>query len=374
MQSPFTRLKRYRTDKNDQRENHATECLAACLHFSLELREIFLKFLFDGMGVQPPPAASLKVQTQQFAGQFGIPDLVLTDEGRFRIVVEIKVGAQLFQDQARKYGRWLSEDTEVKQYLFSLEKDPRQAFEIAKVSNVPGARRTWHQLYDAFRDCERRLAGTTEGNLIAALCSYLQDEGIVSTWKPSQILDLGPAVQAKEALSHCFSRVAERLKEIEPTFMAEPKTPSGQWPRLEIGLPAWEQKFGEGYQGRVWAFYEVEGVWQSKVSRFYFCFFLWNDKFPSDWAIVSKKLPTWAKTLVAQDFEISTFLGRGREISETKTLSAIKQPPKTIEVWHKDESRTYIEESKIEQMTAGALVDEMVHRIRGLCDVVSRLK
>ncbi len=247
MQSPFTRLKRYRAEEVDQKENHATECLAACLQLSVELREIFLEFLFEGLAANRPPATALEVQTQQFVGEFGIPDLVLSEEGRSRIVVEVKVGAQLRPDQAKKYGRWLSEHAQPQQFLFSLEREPRHEFSISEVSKIQGARRRWRDLYREFRGREKGFAGTTEGNLIAALCGYLEDEGIVSTWNPSQILALGPAIQAKAALGHCFARVEDQFKESGRPFVTKIMMPSGQWPRLEIGLPAWEQKFGEGY-------------------------------------------------------------------------------------------------------------------------------
>lgn len=374
MQSPFTRLKRYRPDVVDQRENHATECLAACLQFSVDLREIFLNFLFDRVAVKPPSAASLEVQTQQFVGEFGVPDLVLSEEGHSRIVVEVKVGAQLRVEQAKKYGRWLSEHSQPRQYLFSLEQEPRHVFSISEVSKIPGARTRWRDLYRVFRVSEKTFAGTTEGNLIAAMCGYLEDEGIVSTWSPSQILALGPAIQAKAALGHCFARVEDRLKESGEPFITKVVMPSAQWPRLEIGLPVWEKKFGEGYQGRVWAFYTVEGVWDSEVGRFYFCFFVWDCGFPSEWAVVEKKLPAWGKALEAQGFAISVNLGNRREAPGAKGMSGLKEPPKSVEVWYEDEMRSYINADKIRSMTDEELVTEMVARMRELCEVISTLK
>jgi len=59
MNNPFSRLKHYRVNATDpqtrateQQENHATECLAACLVFSSKIREAFLEYLLrDGKAI-----------------------------------------------------------------------------------------------------------------------------------------------------------------------------------------------------------------------------------------------------------------------------------------------------------------------------------
>src|SRR5258708_4997296 len=95
MQNPFTRLKHYKPDLIHPKENHATECLAACLQFSDEIRASFVAFLFDGMASTIPSVAALDVQSQQMAGELGIPDLVLQNQGICKIAIEVKVEAQL---------------------------------------------------------------------------------------------------------------------------------------------------------------------------------------------------------------------------------------------------------------------------------------
>lgn len=373
MQNPFTQLKYYKPDLNNPKENHATECLAACLQFSDEIRASFVAFLFAGMKTKPPSTEEMTVQTQQMAGDLGIPDLVLEEEGVCRIAIEVKVEARLTKEQAKKYGKWLLEAKESERFLFSLEKEKIVDFDIAKESGVLGARRMWHELHAWFATHEKEFEPTA-AKLIAHLRLYLEDEAIVTTWTPPQILALGRAVKAEKALAHCFARVADKLKKANAAILTETKPLSSQWPRLQVGLPDWQKLFGPGYQARVWAYFTVEDVWDSEASDFYFCFFLWNENFPSDWTRVRKKLPSWGSSLEAQGFEIVTNAGRGRKIPGAKRLLELTEAPKNVEVWFEDEKRSYISEKQVGQMNADDLVDEIVRRLQELCEVVSKLK
>jgi hypothetical protein len=71
MNNPFSRLKHYTVSGTDpqaraieQQENHATECLAACLVWSSRLRNEFIRFLLNGERTGFT-AADTEVATQQ---------------------------------------------------------------------------------------------------------------------------------------------------------------------------------------------------------------------------------------------------------------------------------------------------------------------
>ena len=90
MNNPFSRLKHHLPDKIDPQENHATECLAACLVFSAKIREAFVKFLFDS---EDPPISSyaeIEIITQEPIAS-GYIDLVLCRGSEFSLAVEVKV-------------------------------------------------------------------------------------------------------------------------------------------------------------------------------------------------------------------------------------------------------------------------------------------
>src|SRR5206468_365498 len=71
MQNAFWRFKHYRLGSdtaNDAKENHATECLAACLRFSPGIKQQFFRFLCEGDPLSKITSAELRsvvVSTQQ---------------------------------------------------------------------------------------------------------------------------------------------------------------------------------------------------------------------------------------------------------------------------------------------------------------------
>src|SRR2546426_7803913 len=109
MQNSFIRLKHYRPDKADARENHATECLAACLRWSPILRLAFIKFLFpdpDAMPSEFREIDSVEIRTQESIPD-GILDLLLSCRGLF-VAIEVKVFGNLEeQSQLQRYLAWL---------------------------------------------------------------------------------------------------------------------------------------------------------------------------------------------------------------------------------------------------------------------------
>ena len=94
MNNPFSRLKHFIPDENDSQENHATECLAACLVFSSRLRREFIDFLLGGKEkVEVGDESKIEVETQRPIEQGGYIDLVLESPEKFTVVVEVKVKA-----------------------------------------------------------------------------------------------------------------------------------------------------------------------------------------------------------------------------------------------------------------------------------------
>src|SRR5438552_13727755 len=103
MQNSFVRLKYYRPDKADARENHATECIAACLRWSPTFRAAFVRFLFsEGIPPKFQQSDSIEIRTQEPIPD-GFLDLILVSENFFA-VVEVKVhGNSEDQRQLGKY-------------------------------------------------------------------------------------------------------------------------------------------------------------------------------------------------------------------------------------------------------------------------------
>jgi hypothetical protein len=114
----FSRLKHYRLlerssdqTKNDSKENHATEVLAACLEFSPVLQTAFRRLCrIDDLGSTDP----WKVETQLGPeGEQDRWDLVLIKRDADRIVnravIEVKVNAPPEAEQLWRYRRQLSE-------------------------------------------------------------------------------------------------------------------------------------------------------------------------------------------------------------------------------------------------------------------------
>src|SRR5439155_6906502 len=87
MNNPFSRLKHYLRSEIDPQENHATECLAACLVFSSRLRDAFIRFFLDGQGTGFTATGTEVVTQQRIEPGYaetveeGYIDLVLREKG-----------------------------------------------------------------------------------------------------------------------------------------------------------------------------------------------------------------------------------------------------------------------------------------------------
>ncbi len=298
MQNPFVRFKHYRRDATHPLENHATETLAACLVFSENVRREFISFLFRDK-IPFDETIAFDVLTQQETGGYGIVDLLLESGGLINIVVEVKVHAKEQGSQIRDYRNWLDQTKMGRNFVFSLVQSPDLNFDIRKFGG--NSRFTWRELYDFMAGRGKKaLTETTENAILDHLLNYMEAEGIVTNWTPAQILNYGPGVIGKGALTTVFERVKEKLLAREPCPFLEPVIlfRDGEWPRLEVGMKSWKKIFGSaGYSNKLYMYYETKAAWDGKAERFYFEFLLWYKQHRNDWALTKSKLPQWIEVL-----------------------------------------------------------------------------
>ena len=211
MNNPFHKLKHFHPDRDDPKENHATECLAACLTWSPRIAAEFVRFLFrDSVPFALDEAAQIDVRTQESAEPYGCMDLVLRIGKQCTLVVEVKVAApencDHHKNQLKKYHEWLSTQDNGK--LFTLVRARDLRFE--KPDYVE-ARLKWRGLYERLKRLETQMTVPCEANLLYSFCEYLESEGIVMIYSTAELLNYGKDVRAKEALSQVFGSLREML-------------------------------------------------------------------------------------------------------------------------------------------------------------------
>src|SRR4051794_21582648 len=120
IQNPFVNLRKYardtvdpnrsQADRQEAKENLATETLAACLQFSPAIKQSFVQFLFRNakLPLNTAQCADLVVTTQVNIEPFGILDLHFALPESVDIAVEVKVGAPEGEVQLRDYRNWLN--------------------------------------------------------------------------------------------------------------------------------------------------------------------------------------------------------------------------------------------------------------------------
>jgi hypothetical protein len=377
VQNRFLRFKRYRTDQSlvDARENHATEVLAACLTFSPSLRADFLNFyLGPQYSWTVEEASRFSVTTQEPTANGGWVDLLLQEEERWCLVVEVKVDAPESGSQIAAYRQWLDGRAERKNtFVVSLVRVPDSRFSIQ--SHGGFARRTWRELYEYYSGRIRDYRGTIEETLIQHLCDYLEAERIVSTWKPTDLPNFGPGMVAKHALNLVFEQVETSLRNSNPSITSKIVFKDGEWPRLEVGLSSWNKIFGETYLNKVHLYYQTKAAWDGEWEGFYCQVTLWDRYHGGDWNWTSKKLPAWLEALQGEGFD--GWGERRRGVNELSIQQILTSPPaeplKRVCMYSKEPKKVELREAEFVRLPDVEVINKLVE-ICGLhLAVLSRL-
>jgi hypothetical protein len=338
MNNPFSRLKHYVASEIDPQENHATECLAACLVFSPKVRSAFIAFL-AGDEAQHFKSPDPDVETQCLTETGEYVDLVLRRQGEFVIAVEIKVrspeNCDHHRNQLRAYRKWLDEQEEPQRRLFTLVRNPDNTFRPD--DHGASGRRTWAGLHK----CLKALLNETdlpesESNLINSICDYLESEAIVSVYKIEDLLRYEDGLRARKAVTAIFSQISSQLE------IAGFKTDSIEdrkdfWPQLRIQHPRWERLFGTGVNRKLTLWFCVPGIWQATAHSFAPEIELWHQDHGNDWQFVRSKLPVWLDNLKSQQFNWTVFTTWSKR-RENFPPQDIREAPKRITAWRDGDS------------------------------------
>jgi len=242
MNNPFSRLKHYTVIATDsqaraieQQENHATECLAACLVFSSKIRNEFIRFLLNE-AVKADDSRDLDVVTQETI-RGGYIDLVLRQTKNFVIALEVKVrspeNCDHHRNQLLRYKEWLNQQTEEPhRFLFTLVRNKDARFHPEQ--HRANGRETWRELYKRLKemlDADDLL--DVERSLIENFCDYLGNEAIVSTYELGDLLSYAAGLRARQAITSIFNQIGDRLG-IEGFKTIPVVDRKDYWPQLRV--------------------------------------------------------------------------------------------------------------------------------------------
>jgi hypothetical protein len=370
MNNPFLRLKHFTADENDPQENHATECLAACLVFSTRIRRAFVDFLL-GEQVHPQIDASrVEADTQEHIDG-GYMDLLLVQPGRFIAVVEVKVKSPEdcahHREQLEKYRKWLDDQSEPDKYLFTLVRNPNKAFDPGQYG---AKRRCWRDLYKHFQPMLRQSdLSDVETSLIRNLCEYLESEGIVSTYEAKDLLSYEGGLRAQRAIAGIFNQLDARLRTEGFECVFEPGK-KDNWPHLKIERPDWKNIFGKGQNQKISLWFTVPGIWEADLHDFAFEIELWLEEHGNNWQFVRSRLPKWLGALKSQGFDWTVY--------ETWSRSSTNMPPTEIQ---SEPKRINVSKHKVERFlnqtqpqNEDDLINMLVAATRQYADIISSLK
>jgi hypothetical protein len=375
MQNAFWRLKHYRLDSDeaaDAKENHATECLAACLRFSPAIRRVFIQFLFQDHPTRRLINSHLQkvsISTQQRIDNRYFLDLVLHRERHFTIVIEVKIGSREDAAQLKRYASWLKKTPQPKKYLFSLVQDHDPQFNPKE--HGADAHRTWLDLYRRLNALRQKPRSATDANLITHLCGYLENEGIVMPYKIKDLKNFKLAIRATEAISAVFEQVKQTLekdKGFEIKCKPEPKR--DWWPSMHIGKTVWRKKFGGGDVKKVNLWFMVPPIWDVQHLGFGFDIDLWNKGHKNDWIAVKSKLNRWFRALTNWDVYQNNWDDAITDLDPTK----IEQPPVRIVVVHQSMIGKRLESEKVwSSMSEEELVSCLVEQAKQMISKIDKL-
>lgn len=373
MNNPFSRLKHYARDLTDPQENHATESLAACLSFSPAIKKAFIEF-FVGTGACPEfSAENVEVSTQEqiLSGEdnnLGYIDLVLREDDKVLMAVEVKVKApencDHHRQQLQSYRKWLSNQKSGQ--LFTLVRNKDEAF---RPEQYGAKRKTWRDLDKHLRSLVNLdTLSNTDKNLISQFCDYLESEGIVTTYKPSDLLSYGAGIKAQKAVTGIFSQVSSQLEAIG--FDAKPvEGHVDRWPELRIQHPEWKRVFGTGENWKISIWFCVPGIWDEVQHAFAVEFELWERIHRNDWEKVKPKLAKWFDVLKAQKYEWVVVPARGRDKLNQKAAE-IEAEPKRIFANKTEGEISLKPEGPIDE---DMLISTLVERVKQLAKIIESL-
>ena len=366
--NPFVRLKRYRPDERDAKENHSTECLAACLRLSLPLRRAFLRLCHAGAcPLDEATISEVKVLTQEPLDK-GIFDLYLTVENRYHLVIEVKVDAKeapRHREQAVLYSEWLQKQVP-QGTLLSLLKTPDRQFQYDSCGIAH--RLTWREVFDCFRAEADNAQSETDAELARAFCGYLVSEGIVMNYDIKSLVQFADGMKAQSALETTFSRVAEELA--QHGFQANARFRRDQWPRLEVKNEKWSAIFGEGQNYRIYLWFQVPGIWNATEHEFWLTLELYNREYPSNWESIQPRLEAWFQFLGEQRLKYEVYPKNWNQCELRLPASQISSVPVRISAY---KETPVISQAAMVQLDADALVKSLVDEVRNLATLIDQL-
>ena len=235
---------------------------------SSKVRRVVIEYLVgdDRVAVE---SSELEVATQEPI-EDGYVDLVLQQNGRFVIAVEVKVNSpedcDHHRNQLRNYKKWLDKREPVGR-LFTLVRNEDDAFQSQKYG--ADGRRTWFGPYKRFQTMLRdNDLHDVESSLIKNFCDYLESEAIVSTYEVTDLLSYAAGLKARNAVSGIFNQIASRLKSdaFATTSIEDRKD---YWPQLRIQHPRWNKIFGSGNNEKISLWFCVPGIWEAQKYAFF---------------------------------------------------------------------------------------------------------
>lgn len=351
MNNPFSRFKHYITEENNQEENHATECLAACLVFSQNIRLAFVKFLMPDAGaiLADEDGSQIDVITQRTV-KGGFIDLVLQKSQVFTIAVEVKVSAgedEHHRHQLKTYKQWLDGFSGQTTKLFTLVKSPDSSFDY-KSCDVD-ERYTWRNLFNYLKKLESISA--IEKILISNFCEYLEREGIVSTYTTTDLFNYHAGLSARKAVIGILNQVSHRLKN-----KSEADEKKDTWPGLKFDLPE-QTLFGQTARPRLQLWFTVPGIWNAPRHDFAFSILLWNENDAYPWEATRVKIPKWRNVLESNGFTIRYFEAWSKFTMKIPN----KGQPKQVDAWIENQSFLDQKSPQSEDQLVNRLAEQAKH-------------
>jgi hypothetical protein len=373
VQNAFIQLQKYIANGNDPQENRATEALAACLTFSVPLRRLFMEFLF-GRELPGDDKGSFDIWTQVPTDDKYWIDLLIEQPGILNIAAEVKVKQKEDGEQIRKYSKWLQKTKKGNNYIFHLVKHHEKSFDITKHGGVRYL--TWRDWYETIKKFRNEEPESTDGNLAGQFCNFLEMEGIVSTWSPTDIFPYLQGVKARDAVENLFGQLTERFH--DPS-LAEQYATHWEWAKHEgnrpyfmAGMKSWTNIFGKDTDlQRAMAVYEAgncsSGLDDSPAISYEIVLW-WPGFLKGNWAETRKKIQNWVGALEAQGYKIETFGRRWKPIGVPSY--ELEDAPVYVSAQNKLKSIT---RGRMGQMTSEELVDAVHKCLLDQCTTVSQL-